>query len=158
MYLQSFNVVKNPHDRVRNHSPKSFNRAIDLKTISVIESTIANGPIAINQRLNTLDKEWDIDRVMMAYISGVTMAQLSTAMTKKNSNWLWGSLIQAPFLLLYATFGWSPSVLVFRKLGLRTRFEIQDEREVLLNALQSVDLENYENNIAINEWDVYESI
>jgi hypothetical protein len=158
MNLQTFSVVKNPHDRVRNHSPKSFNLAIDLKTISIIESTIASGPIAINQRLNALDKEWDIDRVMMAYISGVTIAQLAATIKQKNSNWLLGTLVQAPFLLLYATFGWSPSVVVFRKLGVRTRFEIQDEREVLLSALQSENLENYENNVAVSEWDLYESI
>lgn len=159
MNLQSYNVVKNPHDRIRNHSPKSFNKAIDKKTDSIMESTIEKGPLAIKERLNALDKEWDIDRALIFFFSGVVTAQLATAMKKKNKNWLWGPLIQSSFLMLHATLGWCPPVPVLRKLGFRTRFEIQAEREELLKALSSEEnQEKFEQNFSITEWGIYESI
>ncbi|MBC7540521.1 MAG: hypothetical protein H7281_16980 [Bacteriovorax sp.] len=157
-YLQSSYVVKNPHDRVRNHSPKSLNEAIDRKTIYNIEATILKGPSAVRERLNALDKEWDIDRAIMLLFSGVVFTQLAVAMKKKNSNWLVAPLIQLPLLFLYATLGWCPPAPVFRKLGFRTRFEIQAEREELLNSLYFEDQEDIEKDIEITEWDIYESI
>ncbi|MGZ3747820.1 MAG: hypothetical protein ACXWRE_10630, partial [Pseudobdellovibrionaceae bacterium] len=54
---------------------------------------------------------------------------------KKDKRWVWGPLIQTPFLFMHATLGWCPPSLWFRPLGFRTRHEIQAEREVLLRAL-----------------------
>lgn len=157
-YLQSPIVIQNPHDRIRNHSPKSFTKAIDRKTESIVQSTIEKGSRAIYERLDALDKEWDIDRAIMLLFSSVVLAQLATAVKKKNGNWLLGPLIQTPFLLLHATFGWCPPMPVLRKLGFRTRFEIQAEREELLNALYIVNQENSESKITLTEWDIYESV
>lgn len=159
MNLQSSTVVKNPYDRIRNHSPKSFNKAIDKKTDAIMESTIQQGSLAIKERLKTLDKEWDIDRALMLLFSGGVSAQLATAMGKKNKNWLWGPLIQSSFLMLHATLGWCPPVPLLRKLGFRTRFEIQAEREELLEALRSEEnQEKFEQNFSITEWGIYETI
>ena len=152
--MQSSDYYQNPYDKIRKHSPKSFNEAIDQKTDSIIQIAIAEGPIAIGERLNALDKEWDIDKAIMLFLSGLVFGQLAGAMKTKTRNQLWGPLIQTPFLILHAAFGWSPVTLIFRKFGFRTRFEIQAEREVLLNIL---DQENFDSNVSVTEWDVFET-
>jgi hypothetical protein len=154
-YIQPANFYQNPNDQIRKHSFKSFNENIDEKTDSIIQLVIAEGPISIGERLNELDKEWDIDKAVLLFQSGLIMIQLANAMKKQSKNSLWGPLIQTPLLMLHATFGWSPVTMVFRKLGFRTRFEIQAEREVLLNFLEQ---ENYGENLSATEWDVFESI
>ncbi len=45
-----------------------------------------------------------------------------------------GPLVQTPFLMMHATLGWCPPSLWFRPMRLRTRFEIQPEREEPIRA------------------------
>jgi hypothetical protein len=120
-------------DRVRRHSPAGATAAIDDATaVSVLQAT-ADGPDAIERRLAELQKEWDIDRVLMLNFGALVFAQLLAA--RRDRRWLWGPLIQTPFLMMHAIAGWCPPVLWFRPLGFRTRFEIQAEREALLRKL-----------------------
>ena len=117
-------------DRVRAMSPESANRKIDARTRRSIEGTAAGGRGAIEQRLSELEREWDVDRVLMLNFAALLLPQLIAA--RKDRRWLWGPLLQTPFLLMHATLGWCPPVLWFRPMGFRTRFEIQAEREELL--------------------------
>jgi hypothetical protein len=157
-YLQSSPAIKNPHDRVRNHSPKSLNKTIDREIDYLVKITIEKGPFAIRQRLSDLDKEWDLDRALMLLYSGALILQLGNALKNKNKKSLWLPLLQSSFILLHATYGWSPAILLLRKLGFRTRFEIQTEREDLLKALSVVEKERPEKHFPISEWDVYGSV
>jgi hypothetical protein len=118
------------YDRIRAHTPRGVNEKIDAKTQAVIDDLSVMGPEAIELRLKELDKEWDIDRVLMLNFSSLVLLQLLAA--RKNKKWLWGPLFQTPFLLLHSTYGWCPPMLWFRLLGFRTRQEIQDERDELI--------------------------
>jgi hypothetical protein len=120
-------------DRVRHRSPDGANRKIDATTRENIARVTAQGAAAIERRLTELQKEWDVDRVLIANFAVLVFAQLVAA--KRDRRWLWGPLVQTPFLLMHATFGWCPPVLWFRPMGFRTRFEIQAEREILLQHL-----------------------
>jgi hypothetical protein len=120
-------------DRVRNLSTESANQAIDASTEGAIERASAGGRQEIERRLSELQREWDIDRVLMANFAVLVFAQLVAA--RRDRRWLWGPLIQTPLLLMHATLGWCPPSLWFRPLGFRTRFEIQGEREALLRRL-----------------------
>ena len=154
-YIRPTNFYQNPYDKVRKLSLKSFNKSIDEDTDSIIQLVVAEGPISISERLNELDREWDIDKAVMLFQSGLIIVQLARAMSRPSKNKLLGPLIQTPLLVLHATLGWSPVTMMFRKLGFRTRFEIQAEREVLLNVLEQ---ENYGGDQSLAEWDVFESI
>lgn len=123
------------HDRVRDMTPDKVNRKLDRKTERMVRGIQAEGPQTIRERLTELDKEWDIDRVLMLNFSVIVFAQLLAA--RKNSKWLWGPLLQTPFLFMHSTLGWCPPSLWFRPMGFRTRKEIQAEREALLAALNS---------------------
>jgi hypothetical protein len=118
------------YDRIRSHTPSKVNHKIDAHTLEIIHQLEFKGPEAIERRFRELDREWDIDRVMMLNFSALVLMQLLAA--RKNKKWLWGPLIQTPFLLLHATYGWCPPMLWFRPMGFRTRQEIQEEREILL--------------------------
>ena len=120
-------------DRVRNMSTDNANRSIDANTRESVERATAGGRLAIQQRLTALQQEWDIDRVLMANFAVLVFAQLVAA--TRDRRWLWGPLIQTPFLMMHATLGWCPPSLWFRPMGFRTRFEIQREREELLRRL-----------------------
>lgn len=158
MILQSTKVAKNPHDKVRNRTPNFINRRIDKKCESIFQAAVLKGPEAVIKRLNQLDKEWDIDKALICLFSGTVAAQVGASMKKKNDIFLWGPLVQSSFLLLYVTYGLSPSMLILRQLGFRTRFEIQDEREELLNVLEILEQEKFEENLSVTEWDLYETV
>jgi hypothetical protein len=120
-------------DRVRSMSLESANQKIDAQTREAIARTSAGGRGAIERRLAELQREWDIDRVLMLNFAAFVFAQLVAA--RKDRRWLWGPLVQTPFLAMHAIAGWCPPSLWFRPLGFRTRFEIQAEREDLLKRL-----------------------
>jgi hypothetical protein len=44
--------------------------------------------------------------------------------------------VQMAFLLTHALIGWCPPVAIFRRLGFRTKSEIDTERELLVRALE----------------------
>jgi len=123
-------------DRVRRMSAHSANAKIDATMWESVERATAGGPSAIEARLVELQEEWDIDRVLMVNFSALVFAQLVAA--TRDRRWLWGPLIQTPFLLMHATLGWCPPSLWFRPMGFRTRFEIQSEREILLRRLDEL--------------------
>ena len=120
-------------DRVRRMSADTANRTIDASTREAIQRATAGGRAAIEQRLTALQQEWDVDRVLMANFAALVFAQLVAA--TRDRRWLWGPLVQTPFLMMHATLGWCPPSLWFRPMGFRTRFEIQAEREELLRRL-----------------------
>lgn len=123
-------------DRVRAMSTESANRGIDRATRESIARTVAGGRPAIERRLSELQREWDVERALVLNFSVLVFAQLLAA--RRDRRWLWGPLIQTPFLIMHATLGWCPPVLWFRPLGFRTRFEIQGEREALLKHLREL--------------------
>ena len=123
-------------DRVRDMSPDKANRAIDASTRASIDRATAGGRAAIEQRLVALQQEWDIDRVLMVNFAALVFGQLVAA--TRDRRWLWGPLVQTPFLMMHATLGWCPPSLWFRPMGFRTRFEIQAEREELLRRLREL--------------------
>ncbi len=157
-HLQSSPAIKNPHDRVRNRSPKAFNREIDQKTDYMIKTTLEKGAFAIRERLLQLDKEWDIDRALDFLFATTVGAQLALSVKRKKTSFAWFPLIQTAFLFLHTTYGWCPPVPVLRKLGFRTRFEIQSEREELLNALINLESEYPGKKYTVAEYDIYGSI
>ena len=134
--LMSSNSRLRQFDRVRNMSSENANRKIDVRTQESIERARADGRAGIEQRLTELQQEWDIDRVLMLNFATLVFAQLLAA--RRDRRWLWGPLVQTPFLIMHATLGWCPPSLWFRPMGFRTRSEIQAEREALLRRLSEL--------------------
>jgi len=122
------------YDRVRAHTASLINERIDRLTLGNIERYREASQDAIVARLTELDREWDIDRAVMAnfaIVGGLTL----TLGLKKSPGWMYLFGAQMGFLLLHSVVGWCPPVVVFRRLGYRTKDEIEVERRALIELL-----------------------
>ena len=111
--------------RVPRHTPDALNERIREKTrLNLIRwgTTEEN----IEKRMKTLNREWDIERVLEANASSlVVMGTLLGAFLNP-----WFHLIPflvGGFLLQHAVQGWCPPIRLFRRLGFRTHAEIASE-------------------------------
>ncbi len=112
-------------DRVRRHSPEPVNRRIDRETRGRVWAC-ASDPDAIDERIAELDREWDVERALFV-VTSVNLL-LGLAATARDRRWLPWPAAVAAFQLQHAVQGWSPPVSALRRLGVRTRQEIEDER------------------------------
>ena len=120
--------------RVRENSPDETNREIDSEILDNINSYGFADMEEIDHRLEELDKEWDVERVLEVNAASFTLAGLILGFTK-SKRWFILPAVVATFLLQHGIQGWCPPVPVLRKLGFRTRKEIDEER-VALKALR----------------------
>ncbi len=81
----------------------------------------------MQKRLEELDQEWDIDRMLEAHTAGLAIGGflLGAVMNRK---WFVLPGLAGCFLLQYALEGWCPQLPVLRRLGFRTAEEIAQER------------------------------
>lgn len=89
----------------------------------------AQHPDQIESRLEELAEEWDIERVLEANAAGISL--FGVLMARHHRKWLLLPFGVAAFLLQHALQGWCPPVDIFRRLGIRTTREINDERTAL---------------------------
>lgn len=117
-------------DRVRRMTFKRDLERIDEKTHDSVRYYTDLGPKAISRRLYELDTEWAVDRALM--VGAGFFAWLGLILGTSLRPRLYGiSAVAATITLVYAVFGWAPPVLFLRRLGFRTRGEIDQERFAL---------------------------
>ncbi len=144
METTPYSPLGQPTDRVRRYSPETLNRRVDLLTEASIASVTRSGHDAIVRRVAELDREWDIDRALMLNFAIVGTTFFAAGMRRyARTNW-WaprrnpffrGVAVQLLFLGLQAVLGWSPPAFLYRRLGFRTKPEIEAERAQLRAAL-----------------------
>lgn len=119
--------------RVSDHTSPEVNRRIQQQTRARVDQLAEEGPVAIERRLKALDEEWDIERCLETGAASLSLvgAALGATVDRK---WFLLPAGVAAFLLQHALQGWCPPLPVFRRLGVRTADEINDER-VKLKAL-----------------------
>lgn len=116
--------------RVPAHTPDKVNQEIRRQTEANIAYFAAGGLDAIETRLRELDQEWDIERTLEANAASISLFGLTMG-ALVDRRWFTLPTIVAGFLLQHAIQGWCPPVSVFRRLGFRTRTEIDHERYAL---------------------------
>lgn len=136
-----------PRDRVREHTAGPVNERIDRATRAQVAECTSQGRDAVVRRLTELDNEWDVDRALMANFAVVGGAAFSLGLLRyastpplkpRRTGFLAFFGVQMTFLLVHAVAGWCPPLPVFRRLGVRTKGEIEAERRLLLDALPSL--------------------
>jgi hypothetical protein len=112
-------------DRVRRHTSPAVRQTIDAKTRQNVE-VHAMSPAEVDDRIAKLETEWDIERVLETNASLLALGGvvLGATVSKK---WLLLSGGVLAFLFQHATSGWCPPLPVLRRLGVRTRREIDRE-------------------------------
>jgi len=113
-------------DRVRKRGSKRIAARLDAALEQRLERA-AGDPKWARKRLRRLDREWDIDRAILLPFAFVGVAALVLARRGKRFYRVpLGAQIGG--MLAYATFGWAPPAAILRRLGFRTRQEIEAER------------------------------
>lgn len=117
-------------DRVRAQTKPDINRQIDRRLEQRLRFYAAQDKETITERLAELDREWDIERTLQANASSIVLISLLLGVTSSRK-WFVVPAIVSGFLLRHAIQGWCPPVPVLRRLGARTRLEIEQERYAL---------------------------
>ena len=123
-------------NRVSEHTADYVNEAIrretEVRLVRLAETVggLAGQLDAIEARLATLDGEWDIERTLEVNASSIALIGLTLSLIASR-RFLALPVAVAIFLLQHAVDGWCPPLPWFRRRGVRTRTEIEEERYIL---------------------------
>lgn len=117
-------------DRVREHTAPEINARIDREIAGNLRYFAAQDNHEITRRIRELDHEWDVERVLEANAATLGLTGLALGVLR-DRRWLVLPGLVLPFLLQHAVQGWCPPLEVFRRLGFRTRREIDREKYAL---------------------------
>jgi hypothetical protein len=115
--------------RVPANTADEINAEIARETEKRV-SRLANAPEQIERRLQELDREWDIERVLEANAASLALGGVLLGAFVDRRFLVLPALV-AGFLLQHALQGWCPPVPFFRRRGVRTASEIERERAAL---------------------------
>lgn len=125
-------LVSSTKYRVPEHTSERVNFRIESDMRERVHALAAD-PDAIATRLAELDGEWDIERAIEMNAS--LLAFVGTLLGFfVHPYWLLLPALVTAFLFQHAIQGWCPPIPVLRRLGFRTVYEIERER----NALKAV--------------------
>ena len=117
-------------DRVRANTSEEINRRIDHEIEERVREYAKRSGSDITRRIEELDREWDMERLLETNASAIAFTGLALGLTH-SKKWLIVPGIVLPFLFQHAVQGWCPPVPLFRRLGVRTREEIDREKYAL---------------------------
>ena len=120
-----------PADLVREHTPPEVNQYIDQRMAERIYYYASQPKAVISRRIDELDQEWDIERIIEIGASSAAIIGMALGIAGRK-RWLLLPMVVMPILFFHATQGWCPPSVVFlRGLGIRTRKEIDAEKYAL---------------------------
>ncbi len=123
-------MIPDTVNRVPDNTDSKFNEQICREMRQRVAQYAAAGPDAIEKRLRELDQEWDIERTLEANAATACLVGLGLGAFVDRRFFALPAVI-AGFLLQHAVQGWCPPLPVFRRLGIRTQSEIEQERYAL---------------------------
>jgi hypothetical protein len=123
-------------DRVRRSTAPEVNREIDHRTNNNIRHYANSSEEAIDRRIEELDREWDIERTLEVNASTLALTGLVLGVTG-NRRWLLLPGFVLSFLLQHGLQGWCPPLPTLRRMGVRTRGEIDREKYELKALLEA---------------------
>jgi hypothetical protein len=122
-------MIAATRQRVPAHTPKAVNARFQRQLETSVRH-FAENPAGIDRRLRELDAEWDIERAIEANASALAFTGVALGGTV-DKRWLVLSALVTGFLFQHAVQGWCPPVPILRRLGFRTAYEIDEERQAL---------------------------
>ena len=117
-------------DRVRANTSAEINREIDRDADARVREYAQKTEVELTGRIDELDREWDMERLLETNASALAFTGLALGIVH-SKKWLIIPGIVLPFLFQHAVQGWCPPVPLFRRLGVRTRGEIDREKYAL---------------------------
>lgn len=114
-------------ERVRRHTAPESNARIDERIARNLRLYAGQSTDLIDARIDELEREWDIERVLETNLSSLALAGLVPSVVN-DRRWLLLSAGVLGFLFLHGTRGRCPPLPALRRRGVRTRNEIERER------------------------------
>ena len=116
--------------RVPVNTAEYINQEIRRQTLDNLACYANKRPAEISRRLEELDREWDIERALETNAGALALFGFGMGVMS-SKKWLLLPAMVAGFLLQHGLQGWCPPVPIFRRLGFRTRHEIDLEKFAL---------------------------
>lgn len=130
--MKQTNLAENNEaDRVRRNTAENVNEQLDRELRRRVRYYAGCNKWEISRRIEELEREWDIERVLEANAAAIALTGVGVSALSKNKKWLFVPGVVLSFLMQHAVQGWCPPVPVFRRLGVRTREEIEREKYAL---------------------------
>lgn len=116
-------------DRIERHTSRKSLDRIHFTTLENVQKYSAHSQM-MSSRIEHLRKERDVERILE---TNATIFALITVLLTLfvHINWIYVTLVVLILLLVHSIVGWCPPLPVVRKLGKRTRHEIEEERHAL---------------------------
>lgn len=108
--------------------PDASRLKIDRKTAESNRKYAAVGEHGITGRVAEFDKEWGIERWLELNVSTIAGIGLPIMALTQNLWWRIIPGIILPFLFLHAVHGWCPPIPIMRRMGIRARKAIDEEK------------------------------
>lgn len=116
--------------RVYENTRDEYNERIARETEFRVAECAAGGREAIDRRLEELAHEWDIERTLEANAATLALTGAVLGLFGFRKTLILPVMVTG-FLLQHALQGWCPPLPLFRRLGIRTASEIDEERYAL---------------------------
>lgn len=117
-------------DRVREHTNPERLAELDREMRQRLSHYVKGSPSRLTARIAEVEQESDMERVLEANASVLGLVGLGAGVFVDRRFLLLPAAVFG-FLLQHAVQGWCPPVVLFRRLGVRTRQEIDAERYYL---------------------------
>ena len=131
MQNESTAMNRGESDRVRANTSAEVNARLDREMRERVETYASRSPAEITRRIEELDREWDMERLLETNASALAGLGVGLAAATGSRKWLILPGVVLSFLFQHAVQGWCPPVPVFRRMGVRTRKEIDREKYAL---------------------------
>lgn len=115
---------------VRKASTSKQNDIIDDLILANIQKYAGKSPDEISQRIQELNKEWDIERVLSLNMSVLSLIGITSSLII-NPYAIILTIILLLFFIWHAFQGWCPPIPVLRYFKVRSRPEIDREKYAL---------------------------
>jgi hypothetical protein len=112
-------------DRVRAGTAASVNARLDRLTQERLLQAVSENDYS--RRLGQLGREWDFDRIVEAEAAATGLLGLALA-AAVNRRFLLLPGVATAMMLVHAIHGWYPLLPLLRRMGVRSRDEIERER------------------------------
>jgi hypothetical protein len=146
--MGSITSLPGTNERVARHTSNSVNARIRYSMYKHVAAYEYADRQAIDERIEELNREWDIERVLEANAASIALLGAALGATV-NRRWFALPAIVAGFLLQHAVQGWCPPLPLLRKLGVRTAAEIHEEIVALKALRGDFDLDHVEPHSAL---------
>lgn len=121
--------------RVETHTKPEVNERIHRQA-DRLTTYFRHHPQEIRDRLEELDREWDIERTLETQFGSLVALGALMSLLTRNKWWLILTGLPGAFMIQHAIQGWCPPVPLWRRAGIRTAREIEEERCALKRLLK----------------------